>query len=78
MTEEITETNKKPILEKALYSKREAGEVTCTSESTIHRAIKANKLHPAFLNKRVVIRGAELLRWVQSCEGKGGLHESKK
>lgn len=74
MTEENIEANlhKKPIEERAAYSKREAGRISGTSESTIHRAIKARRLKAAFIGRRVVIRGAALLRWLQDCE-EGGL-----
>lgn len=72
MAEEITEANrtaaKQPIQEKAAYSKREAGQISGTSESTIHRAIKARRLKAAFIGRRVVIRGSELLRWMETCE----------
>lgn len=60
--------NRKPIEERAAYSKREAGLISGTSESTIHRAIKARRLKAAFIGRRVVIRGAALLRWLQECE----------
>ena len=73
MAEANTETNQlrtiQPIEDKAAYSKRDAGKITGTSESTIHRAIKARRLKAAFVGRRVVIRGAELLRWLQACEG---------
>lgn len=68
--------NEKPtkneILPNAAYSKRDAGRISGTSESTIHRAIKARRLKAAFIGRRVVIRGAALLRWLQECE-EGGL-----
>lgn len=59
---------KQPIIEKAAYTKREAGELSGTSESTIHRAIKKGQLKAAFIGRRVVIRGAALLQWLQECE----------
>jgi len=57
-----------PIEERAAYNKRSAAILTGTSESTIHRAIKARRLKAAFVGRRVVIRGAEILRWLQACE----------
>lgn len=57
------------ILPRAAYSKREAGLVTGTSESTIHRAIKKRRLKASFLGRRVVIRGEELLKWLSATQG---------
>jgi len=72
MAEFAIETNPtekiRPIEERGAYSKRAAGKITGTSESTIHRAIKSRQLKAAFVGRRVVIRGAELLRWLQACE----------
>ena len=69
MTTSIPEpTIKSEILPNATYTKAEAGRVTGTSESTIHRAIKARRLKAAHLNRRVVIRGAELLKFIEKSE----------
>lgn len=69
----ISTTETKPIRPAielaAIYSKVEAAHLTGTSYSTIHRAIEAGKLRVARLNRRVAIRGAALLAWVEACEG---------
>ncbi|MBK6799449.1 MAG: helix-turn-helix domain-containing protein [Acidobacteria bacterium] len=64
-----TLSNRNPT-ERSLY-KKDAG-VTRTSESTIHRAIKSRRLKAAFIGRRVVIRGAELLKWLAACQEERG------